>query len=139
MCLGYGVEDFERMFEDYDALMKRGKRYALVVDFPVDVALLRAAERRMVADWWLPRKEQVMRVNAVTVTVLQSALLRGAYTALLWVVQPPNPQKVAGSVAEAIKLCVETLEREGVALPASLDTYRSEAAKTAATSKARPR
>ena len=120
---GYARDDFDEMFADYERLIAQGKRYAIVVDFPLNVALMRAAERRLVADWWLPRKDAIMRVNALTVTVLQSALLRGAYTALLWMVQPPNPQGVAASVPEGIRMCVAQLEREGVSIPPKLRAY----------------
>jgi hypothetical protein len=116
MRAGYGKADIAHMLAEYDLLLREGKRYALIVHFPLDVELLRAAQRREVADWWLPRKELVARVNAVTVTILQSALLRGAYTALLWLVQPPNPQKAVASLPEAIDICVNVLEKEGTPL-----------------------
>jgi hypothetical protein len=125
MCQGYDRTDFEHMFREYELLLQGGRRYAIVVHFPLDVELMRAAERRLMAEWWLPRKELVHRMNAVTVTVLESALLRGAYTALLWVVQPENPQKVAGSVPEAVEMCVQVLEKEGTPLSPGLNDLRA--------------
>jgi hypothetical protein len=126
MCAGYNREDFQHMFREYELLLQGGRRYAIVVHFPLDVELMRAAERKLVAEWWLPRKEQVSRMNVITVTVLESALLRGAYTALLWIVQPPNPQRVAASVPEAVDMCAKALQEEGEPLTPALEALRSQ-------------
>ena len=59
-------------------------------------------------------------MNVMYAMVLESALLRGALTALLWMVEPGNPHKVTSSVEEGIAMCVEGLQEAGVKLPPSL-------------------
>jgi hypothetical protein len=113
MCAGYGRGDLEEMFRTYDGLMNGKRRYAIVIHFPLDVALMTAAERRLVSEWWIPRRETIGQMNVMFAMVLESSILRGALTALLWMVQPPNPCRVAQSTAEGVDLCIEALSAAG--------------------------
>lgn len=113
MCAGYGRLDLEQMFRTYDGLMNGKRRYAIVIHFPLDVALMTAAERRLVSDWWIPRRETIGQMNVMFAMVLESSILRGALTALLWMVQPPNPCRVAQSTAEGVEMCIEALAAAG--------------------------
>jgi hypothetical protein len=125
MCEGYDRADIEYMFREYDALLQGTQRYALVIHFPLSVAVLRAAERKMIADWWIPRRVRIAEMNVMYAMVLESALLRGALTALLWMVEPGNPHKVTASVEEGIALCIQGLEEARVQLRPSLLRLRS--------------
>jgi hypothetical protein len=113
MCAGYGRDDLEHMFRTYDSLMNGERRYAIVIHFPLDVAMMQAAERKLVADWWLPRRETIGRMNVMFAMVLESSILRGALTALLWMVQPPNPCRVAANTAEGVDICIDALRAVG--------------------------
>ena len=126
MCAGYGREDLEHMFRTYDALMNGERRYAIVIHFPLDVAMMQAAERKLVADWWLPRRETIGRMNVMFAMVLESSILRGALTALLWMVQPPNPCRVAASTAEGIDLCIDALKAAGESIPMQVLSLRAQ-------------
>jgi hypothetical protein len=101
MCAGYGRGDLEEMFRTYDGLMNGKRRYAIVIHFPLDVALMTAAERRLVSEWWIPRRETIGQMNVMFAMVLE------------WMVQPPNPCRVAQSTAEGVDLCIEALSAAG--------------------------
>jgi hypothetical protein len=120
MCEGYGREDLEHMFREYDVLLSGKDRYALVIHFPLSVQMLMAGHRKLIADWWIPRRERVAAMNVMYSIVLESPLLRGGLTALLWVIQPGNPHKMASSVAEGTVLAVEALMANGIALTPEL-------------------
>jgi hypothetical protein len=125
VCEGYGREDLEHMFREYDSLLEGKERYALVIHFPLSAALLRAGERRLVADWWIPRRARIAHMNVMYAMVLESALLRGALTALLWMVEPGNPHKVTGTIDEGIALCVQGLDEAKILIPPSLSRFRA--------------
>jgi hypothetical protein len=114
---GYGRDDLQHMFHEYDLLLAGKERYAIVIHFPLSVDMLKAAERKLIADWWVPRRQRVAMMNVMYAMVLESALLRGGLTALLWVIQPGNPHKVTASLDEGIGLAIEGLEEAGIALP----------------------
>jgi hypothetical protein len=124
MCAGYGREDLEYMFRVYDTLLAGKQRYAIVIHFPLDVAMMQAAERKMVSDWWIPRREQIGRMNVMFAMVLESSILRGALTALLWMVEPPNPCRVAQNTAEGVEICIEALKAAGEPLSPSVHNLR---------------
>jgi hypothetical protein len=120
MCEGYGREDLEHMFREYDRLLAGEQRYALVIHFPLSVQMLMAADRKLIADWWIPQRQRVAAMNIMYAIVLESPLLRGGLTALLWVIQPGNPHKVAATVEEGTSLAVEALVQAGVSLAPGL-------------------
>jgi hypothetical protein len=120
---GYGVEDLDRMLAEYDVLLKGDARYAIVVHFP-QLPSMNPVHRQRMAAWWVPRKELVRQKNILSVIVIENTIVRGMLTALYWLVQPPNPQKVAASFAEAVKLCVEALEEEKIPLTSAIHELR---------------
>ena len=120
MCEGYGRADLQHMFREYDSLLNGKERYAIVIHFPLSVQMLMAADRKLIADWWIPRRERVAAMNIMYSIVLESPLLRGGLTALLWVIQPGNPHKVAATVEEGVGLAVDALVQHGVAMTPGL-------------------
>lgn len=138
MCAGYGRDDLEYMFRTYDTLMHGKQRYAIVIHFPLDTAMMHAAERRLVADWWLPRRETIARMNVMFAMVLESSILRGALTALLWMVQPPNPCRVAASTAEGVDICIDALKAAGETLPTQVLGLRAKLAAAQGSSRRPP-
>jgi hypothetical protein len=123
MQAGYGVEDLDQMLREYEGLLKGAERYTIIVNF-AELPSMNAAHRKRMAAWWLPRRELVRQKNILSVIVVESTIVRGMLTALYWLVQPPNPQKVAGTFAEAVKLCVEALERENIPINAAVKALR---------------
>jgi hypothetical protein len=120
---GYGIEDLDAMLAQYEELLRANKRYTIIVRF-VHLPSMNAAHRQRLSAWWLPRKELVARMNVLSVIVVENTIVRGMLTALYWLVQPPNPQKIAATFAEAVKLCVEALEQEGVPITPAVRELR---------------
>ena len=124
MQQGYGRPDLEHMFREYDLLLNGKDRYAIVIHFPLNAEMLLAADRKLIADWWIPRRQRVAAMNVMYAMVLESGLLRGGLTALLWLIQPGNPHKVTASLEEGKVLAVEALVRAGLRMPAELLAMR---------------
>jgi hypothetical protein len=125
VCEGYGHEDIQHMFREYDALLGGKDRYALVIHFPLSVDMLRAAERKTIAEWWIPRRQRIAAMNVMYAMVLDSQLLRGGLTALLWLIQPGNPHKMAGTLQEGANMAIDALMEAGISLPATVLARRS--------------
>lgn len=117
---GYTRDDCIAMLEAFEALLKRGDRYALVAHYRLDAGMMKASERKLVTDWWSTRKARVQELNVLTVTVLPSTILRGGMTAILWVVQPSLRIVSAASVEEGIRIAADGLRAAGVPLSTPL-------------------
>jgi hypothetical protein len=118
--LGYTQECVRSMLDAFDALLSRGERYALVAHYRLEAGMMRAADRKLVSDWWAARKLRIQSLNVLTVTVLPSAILRGGMTAILWVVQPAIPITSAATIDDAVRIAADGLRAAGVPLSAAL-------------------
>jgi hypothetical protein len=121
---GYGLDDLDEMLAEYEELLKGTKRYAIIVHFP-QLPSMNPVHRQRMAAWWVPRRELVRQKNVLSVIVIENTIVRGMLTALHWLVQPPNPQKVASTFEEAVELCIEALEQEGIPLTAAIEELRA--------------
>ncbi len=74
-----------------------------------------ADQRRLWADWTAESMEaDVLKTTKASVILLDSALLRGALTALNWITPPEVPQHVCGATEEAVRRAREVAQREGI-------------------------
>jgi hypothetical protein len=71
--------------------------------------------RRYIADWMAAHAKTTRAVGAVT--IIDSALMRGALTALYWVFTPPTPQGVARDWSEAHAWAMERFRANHVPVP----------------------
>lgn len=71
--------------------------------------------RKYIADWMKLHAKTSRAVGAVT--ILDSALMRGALTALYWLFTPPTPQEYAKDWREAHTWALSRLHAEKVDVP----------------------
>jgi hypothetical protein len=57
--------------------------------------------------------------------VIQSALVRGALTAITWLFRSEAPQRYVGTMLEAWDYCARQLTTNGIVVPATMATYRA--------------
>ncbi len=73
-------------------------------------------ERRRITEW--ANREDVREASrrwcVGSATLVESALTRGALTALLWVWKPVTPHKVVGDMAGALDYCFAQLAAAGI-------------------------
>jgi hypothetical protein len=106
------LDDASRAFA---AAFERGGPIVCIAD--VRRADHDAVQRRLLGDWANHVKTSYgARVLAVVV-VLDSALLRGALTALNWISPPTVPQPAAANVREAVALAKRFYEQASVLVP----------------------
>lgn len=94
-------DEFRRHLDEYAALVRRGRRYGAVFD-ATRAARPSATQRRMMAEFINAREAELSRVCVGGAFVIDSPLIRGAMTAILWVASMPFPHTVVSSEAEAL-------------------------------------
>jgi hypothetical protein len=104
------------MSDAFELYFQRGERYAVISIQPDNSITPTAAERRLVLDWLeSPRVRRHARELCVgAATIMNGALMRGAFTAVLWFWTPPFPMKMVANAAQAVEYCVEHLHAAGV-------------------------
>ncbi|MBX7196148.1 MAG: hypothetical protein K1X94_29095 [Sandaracinaceae bacterium] len=118
MVLPAVVTDHEirALIEATESVYARGERFAMIVDTRATRSVPGALERKLLIDW-LGRPEHaetLKRLSVASVTVVESALVRGSLQAILWLWSPPNPHSVAHDLDEATRYVSERLGREGL-------------------------
>lgn len=82
-----------------ELVIARREPYIMVTDARRMTSVPSADVRKAIAAWM--QKNARGHTSLGAVTILQSALVRGALTAVYWVFQPPNPQGIAADWTEA--------------------------------------
>lgn len=115
----YADTEFDEMCAGFDALFARGERYALITYTPDGGEMPSARARKRIADWAdSPRiRSQSKKLCVASATVVQSALARGALTAIMWVWKPAAPHRAVAHAAEGIDWCLERLAAESIPMP----------------------
>jgi hypothetical protein len=115
----YDAESVKRLADAFEVYFQRGDRYAVISIQPEDSITPGAAERRLMLDWLeSPRVRRYAGALCVgAATILEGALLRGAFTAVLWFWRPPFPMETVATVERAVEYCVERLRANGVSIP----------------------
>lgn len=106
--------------ENLHAVIKARTKTALVIDSSRQSQPSSARQRQMQAAW-LKEHSAALRAGCVGMAfVIQSPLIRGAMTAVLWLQGLPYPHTVLGSRTAAEQWCTERLLEAGVAVPAAI-------------------
>jgi hypothetical protein len=108
----FEAEDLKPYIAEVSRLYARKERFATLVDTTAVEELPGAAARRALAEWQNSTVEQIRSYNVCTATVLSSALVRGAMTAMHWLFRPPNEQIAVASIAEGFSFCVDRLVQD---------------------------
>jgi len=111
------LHDHER---EVNALYAKKERFATLVETSAVSTMPDAATRKRLADWQNETRNEIARYNVVTATVVSSAVVRGAMTAMNWIFRPPNRQLAVATFDEGLDACVVALRAEGLALPPGL-------------------
>lgn len=121
----FSLEDLAVFTSAIDALYARGGRFSTLVDSRAIATVPDAAVRKRLADWQNDTRHQIQKHNVFTATVTDSALVRGAMTAIHWVFRPPNEQVMVATYPEGFRRCIAALEADGVVFPPALSKVRS--------------
>jgi hypothetical protein len=127
--LGHDEATIEHMDAAYEAYWARGERYSLISISPRNAPQPNARARKLIVDWASrPRvKEMSAKYCVGSASVVASAFLRGALTAILWLWTPASPHLAAGTHEEAIDYCLAQMEKAKLVLPRPAAEIRARA------------
>lgn len=82
-------------------VVRRPQRKVIIYD-ALQAAIPTSTHRRMQGEWLKQNQSVIERLGAGTAFVLESAIMRGALTAVFWISPVPNGHVVTASVEEAL-------------------------------------
>ncbi|MBK7773184.1 MAG: hypothetical protein IPI43_03455 [Sandaracinaceae bacterium] len=128
---GMKASDYFAVFARYEAeVFTRHERYVSITNLSMLDGVPGAQDRKAMAEWMGKHADYVGRWALGNSTVIRSAVVRGALTALYWVQKPPTPQTAHGTLWESIEWGLSTLDQAGIARPTGVEAWY--AAKTQA-------
>lgn len=108
--------EFRRYLDRMTELLDSGRKSAHILDGR-GVTQTTPQQRRMQADWIAQNREKIRRNILLTSFVIDSAIVRGALTAVLWLQNIPHNYKVVKNFNEALELATEQLRAAGLEVP----------------------
>jgi hypothetical protein len=125
-------EEHDQLFRDWEGVLARREKFAAITDLRSVRSVGGARQRARIAEWTRSVEQAVARYSLGHATVIKSALVRGALTAISWLHQSPAPQTYVATMLEGCDYCVEKLETHRVPVPETIRHYRAHLAKEAA-------
>ncbi len=99
---------FRSYLREYDALLARRERYAVVVDASRS-GVIDSAQRKLQAEWMQQHDRELRLFCAGVAFVITNPLVRGALTAITWLSPLPMPSTVVDRRDAALAWCRERL------------------------------
>ncbi|MGB5376135.1 MAG: hypothetical protein WBN15_20320 [Polyangiales bacterium] len=100
------VADIEYMQACYELVFAAPTRHALIVDTTTIVRVPDATLRRQMKAFEDSRRPIIGEKNIGSAIIIQSAVVRGGYTALRWISPQPAPNRAFPNLREAAAWCV---------------------------------
>jgi hypothetical protein len=126
----FADDSVETLAKGFERIFTRREVFAVAVDTSRVQHVPGARWRKAMAAWMNDEgfRAKQARYNAGSATVLRSAPVRGALTALGWLWKPPTPQAYPADLCDAVDWCIARLAEHGVAPSLSLREYRQQLA-----------
>ncbi|MDH3726691.1 MAG: hypothetical protein OER77_04095 [Myxococcales bacterium] len=110
-------DDIIYMRECYEHVFAAPTRHALIVDTTKIARVPEATMRRQLKEFEDGNRPIIREKNIGSAIIIQSAIVRGAYTALRWISPQPAPNKAFSNMEAAARWCVEGIEADGQIVP----------------------
>jgi hypothetical protein len=118
-------DDLQRMKAAFQTIFARRKKYVCITDVRGIKKLPDAKGRQEVADWWKTLAPDQRIWNLGNASVVASAPVRGALTALSWLFTSPTPQVYVADMSAALEWADERLRQADLELPRSVEALRA--------------
>ena len=106
-------DDLRFMFSSFDALWKKEQQFFAITDtrFAQNIS---ARQRQMIGEWMKLNKAPMKKSSLGSVVIVESAIIRGALTAIGWLAQTDPPSEYLKNWEEAMASAVRSLEKHGL-------------------------
>ena len=108
--------EFDAYLARMTQMVRRGSRYGVLFDARA-AARPTPRQRQKQADWMKEYAPSLRANNAGIAFVIESAVVRGALTAILWLSPMPTSHNVVATVAQAEEWLAQLLANEGLSFP----------------------
>jgi hypothetical protein len=98
-------EDIEAHIADQRALLEKRRRFVQIIDAS-QAPVISARQRKRFSDWIKESEAMSRRYCLGLSTVVPNPIVRGAMQAVLWLVTPPMPVKMFGTLEECAEQCL---------------------------------
>ncbi|MCA9575288.1 MAG: hypothetical protein R3B40_12140 [Polyangiales bacterium] len=116
--------DFNHLFQRYEReVFTRHERYVSITNLSMMDGVPNAHDRKQLAEWMGRHADYVGKWALGNSTVIRSAVVRGALTALYWVQKAPTAQTSHGTLREAVEWGLGTLDAAGMPRPGNVDAW----------------
>lgn len=92
---------YREMFSTFDTLWARKERFLTITDTRHSTQTS-ARQRQLIAEWMKSKEEQTLTYSLGSIIIISSAIVRGALTAINWIVQPRLASVYVSNTAEAV-------------------------------------
>ena len=116
------AESLQRITRLLDDERRAGRKIAMIVDMR-KAGALSANQRRISSGWMKENLRGWKQVSVGSVFIINSPIVRGVLTALLWLQPLDMPHDVVGTLDEAVRWAIDRLEAERIPVP---ERYRRE-------------
>lgn len=114
-CAPRGVvpdEAYAGMFLTFEKLWDKGERFLTVTDTRMNESVS-ARQRQLIGAWVNERGDLIKKFSLGSIIIVDSAMIRGALTAIGWVAQPDLHSSYVSDWSEASSLASQWLETSG--------------------------
>ncbi len=122
ICTLSGAPDdamFESMFVEFEKTMHRRKPYVLVTDVRALTKVANARQRQLMSDRLKAIEEKYGSLRQGSVLILESSLVRGALTALHWIMGRSTQDRIAPNMEAALDEAEKFAAMSGLTIPPS--------------------
>ena len=111
-------DEYRAYMNERTAQLARREKHATILDGRTCGAMP-PSQRKMQADWQREHAELVRQYTLGLAFLIQSPVLRGVLTAVLWMQPLSAPHHVAGTWPEAERWTIERLRAAGLSVPSA--------------------
>jgi hypothetical protein len=113
------VDSLKRIARALEDDVRQGRRSLLIVDM-LQARPITMGQRRLASAWLKQQLPLFERATLGMSFAIDSQLLRGLFTALLWFAPMKLPQEVVASLDDAVRWAIARLEAEHLEVPERL-------------------
>jgi hypothetical protein len=107
-------EEHEDFYRAYNAIYARHERFVAITDLRQFAGAPTAKQRQRLGVWYNETKPLLKRYSLGHAVVMTSPIMRGAMTALRWIVAAEVPEVYVPTMDIAVDFCIERLLLAGI-------------------------
>lgn len=105
--------DYQTLFREFQKLWDKGDKFFVITDTRHS-SNASAKQRQLIGDWMKANSASIRRTSLGSVVIVESAIVRGALTAINWIAQPDLQNDYVKSWEQALELALKALEKAGL-------------------------